>query len=86
LFWNQYKKGMGDIVNNKSVYEVFWSNFERLEKDSGLSRSAIEKAAGLRYGYLKTVKNVKHAVPGAAILEKLAKVLCVYYDEFYWEE
>lgn len=73
-------------MNNKSVYEVFWSNFERLEKDSGLSRSAIEKAAGLRYGYLKTVQNAKHSVPGAAILEKLAKVLCVYYDEFYWEE
>lgn len=72
-------------MNNKSVYEVFWSNFERLEKDSGLSRSAIEKAAGLRFGYLKTAKNVKHSVPGEAILEKLCKVLCVYYDEFYWE-
>lgn len=72
-------------MNNKSVYEVFWENFERLEKDSGLSRSAIEKAAGLRYGYLKTAKNAKHSVPGEAILEKLAKVLCVYYDEFYWE-
>lgn len=72
-------------MNNKSVYEVFWSNFERLEKDSGLSRSAIEKAAGLRFGYLKTMKNKKHSVPGATILEKLCKVLCVYYDEFYDE-
>lgn len=27
----------------------------------------------------------EYSVPGAAILEKLAKVLCVYYDEFYWE-
>ena len=71
-------------MNNKSVYEVFWENFERLEKDSGLSRTAIEKAAGLRYGYLKHIKE-KHSVPGAAILEKLSKVLCVYYDEFYWE-
>lgn len=72
-------------MNNKSVYEVFWENFERLEKDSGLSRSAIEKASGLRYGYLKTVKNEKRSVPGMTILEKLAKVLCAYYDEFYWE-
>lgn len=72
-------------MNNKSVYEVFWSNFERLEKDSGLSRTAIEMAAGLRSSYLKTIKDKKNSVPTAPVLEKLAKVLCAYYDEFYWE-
>lgn len=73
-------------MNNKSIYEVFWSNFERLEKDSGMSRSAIEKNSGIRIGYLKHIKENRHLVPGWNMVEKLAKTLEVYYDEFYWEK
>ena len=72
-------------MNEKSMYEVFWFNFDRLLGQKDVSITKFEQENGFQIGSTRKTRKDRQTIPSWKVVEKICKYFNVYFDEMFWE-
>lgn len=72
-------------MNTKTMYEVFWDNFDRFIAEKGVSMTTFETENGFTIGSTKKTRKDRQTIPSWKVVEKICKYFDVYYDEMFWK-
>ncbi len=72
-------------MNKKSMYDIFWANFDRFIEEEGVSITKFEQANGFQIGSTKAIRNQRKSIPSWKVVEKICRYFEVYFDEMFWE-
>lgn len=72
-------------MNTKTMYEVFWDNFDRLIEQKGVSITKFEQMNGFQIGSTRKTRKGRETIPSWKVVEKICKYFNVYFDEMFWE-
>lgn len=72
-------------MNTKTMYEVFWDNFDRFIAEKGVSMTKFETENGFNVGSTRKTRKDRQTIPSWKVVEKICKYFDVYFDEMFLE-